>query len=164
MCQKQCRDSNGFKCHCATEGHLRMMELFRENSYDIIGNFSSSVKISLIQLENQFLQLLKLKYRDNFTPANEVYKEYINDKSHVHMNATRWDSLTAFIQYLAKAGRVEYQKSEKGDLIKYIDRDPTKLKKIEELNDREQIEREEAERQKKKLEKERKRLIESHEK
>ena len=27
MCEKQCRDENGFKCHCASEGHQRMMQV-----------------------------------------------------------------------------------------------------------------------------------------
>ena len=25
MCQKQCRDENGFKCHASSEAHLRQM-------------------------------------------------------------------------------------------------------------------------------------------
>ena len=28
MCQKQCRDANGFKCHMESETHIRQMELF----------------------------------------------------------------------------------------------------------------------------------------
>lgn len=31
MCQKQCRDENGFKCHQTSEGHLRQMRIFSEN-------------------------------------------------------------------------------------------------------------------------------------
>lgn len=31
MCQKQCRDENGFKCHQTSEGHLRQMRIFAEN-------------------------------------------------------------------------------------------------------------------------------------
>uniref|UniRef100_A0A453DZZ0 KIN17 C2H2-type zinc finger domain-containing protein n=3 Tax=Aegilops tauschii TaxID=37682 RepID=A0A453DZZ0_AEGTS len=25
MCEKQCRDENGFKCHCSSESHQRQM-------------------------------------------------------------------------------------------------------------------------------------------
>jgi len=28
MCQKQCRDANGFKCHMESETHIRQMEMF----------------------------------------------------------------------------------------------------------------------------------------
>lgn len=31
MCQKQCRDENGFKCHQTSEAHLRQMRIFAEN-------------------------------------------------------------------------------------------------------------------------------------
>ena len=25
ICEKQCRDANGFKCHCTSDAHLRQM-------------------------------------------------------------------------------------------------------------------------------------------
>ena len=31
MCQKQCRDENGFKCHLTSESHQRQMQVFGEN-------------------------------------------------------------------------------------------------------------------------------------
>lgn len=31
MCQKQCRDENGFKCHLTSESHKRQMMVFGEN-------------------------------------------------------------------------------------------------------------------------------------
>ncbi|KAL8508834.1 hypothetical protein ACS0TY_016148 [Phlomoides rotata] len=31
MCQKQCRDENGFKCHCMSELHQRQMQVFGQN-------------------------------------------------------------------------------------------------------------------------------------
>ncbi|GAU30718.1 hypothetical protein TSUD_39420 [Trifolium subterraneum] len=36
MCQKQCRDENGFKCHCMSEGHQRQMQIFGQNPTRII--------------------------------------------------------------------------------------------------------------------------------
>lgn len=36
MCQKQCRDENGFKCHLTSEGHKRQMEIFGQNPKRII--------------------------------------------------------------------------------------------------------------------------------
>ena len=43
MCQKQCRDANGMKCHLASESHLRNMKLFAQNSGKIIGQNSRAV-------------------------------------------------------------------------------------------------------------------------
>jgi DNA/RNA-binding protein KIN17 len=40
MCQKQCRDENGFKCHTTAESHLRQMRLFAENPDQHIDEFS----------------------------------------------------------------------------------------------------------------------------
>jgi hypothetical protein len=36
--------------------------------------------------------------------AKNVYNEYIQDKNHVHMNSTRWLTLTEFVKYLGKEG------------------------------------------------------------
>ena len=40
MCQKQCRDENGFKCHTMSESHQRQMEMFSENSTKFMDEFS----------------------------------------------------------------------------------------------------------------------------
>ena len=40
MCQKQCRDANGFKCHQTSAGHLRMMGILREDTAGIVNDFS----------------------------------------------------------------------------------------------------------------------------
>ncbi len=44
MCQKQCRDENGFKCHCTSESHLRQMAIFANNSTRIMDEFSNQVR------------------------------------------------------------------------------------------------------------------------
>lgn len=44
MCQKQCRDANGFKCHKESEGHQRMMLLFAEDANKYVHDFSDEVR------------------------------------------------------------------------------------------------------------------------
>lgn len=44
MCQKQCRDENGFKCHTTSEGHLRQMRIFSENPHKMVDQFSDEVR------------------------------------------------------------------------------------------------------------------------
>lgn len=40
MCQKQCRDQNGFKCHLMSESHQRQLLLFAENQKAYLREFS----------------------------------------------------------------------------------------------------------------------------
>ena len=63
--------------------------------------------------------------------ANNVYQEYIQDKQHLHMNATRWVTLTEFIKHLGRTGVVHVDETEKGWFIAWIDRSPKALEKQE---------------------------------
>jgi DNA/RNA-binding protein KIN17 len=40
MCEKQCRDENGFKCHMTSESHQRQLLLFGENPAKYLSNYS----------------------------------------------------------------------------------------------------------------------------
>lgn len=83
MCQKQCRDENGFKCHCESESHRRQMKLFAENSTTYIDTFSQD-------FEDGFMDVLSRRYRSARVWCNVVYQETIADRGHIHMNATKW--------------------------------------------------------------------------
>jgi len=120
MCQKQCRDENGFKCHTQTEGHLRQMKLFAENSRGIIDDFSRDFC-------RGFLDILSRRHSTSRVQANKVYQEYIAFKEHIHMNATMWTTLTEFCIYLGKEGKAIVDETEKGWYVQYIDRDPRLL-------------------------------------
>lgn len=63
---------------------------------------------------------------------NQVYQEYIADKNHLHMNATRWLSLTEFTKHLGRTAicRVE-ENEEKGWYVEWIDNSPKALAKAE---------------------------------
>lgn len=50
VCEKQCRDENGFKCHMATESHLRQMLVVGENAGRHISDFSSNFQYEFVQL------------------------------------------------------------------------------------------------------------------
>lgn len=52
MCQKQCRDENGFKCHTMSESHLRQMRVYSEDPTRIMEDFSNEVRPSLSPLES----------------------------------------------------------------------------------------------------------------
>ena len=51
ICSKQCRDDNGFKCHIATESHLRQAMAVGESAGKHISDFSQ-------QFQSEFVILL----------------------------------------------------------------------------------------------------------
>ncbi|PON45187.1 DNA/RNA-binding protein Kin17, conserved domain containing protein [Trema orientale] len=120
MCQKQCRDENGFKCHCMSESHQRQMQVFGQNPTRIIDGYSE-------EFESSFLEHMKRSHRFSRVAATVVYNEYINDRHHIHMNSTQWATLTEFIKYLGRTGKCKVEETPKGWFITYIDRDSETL-------------------------------------
>jgi len=124
VCEKQCRDENGFKCHTQSEAHLRQMLVVGEHAGSHIANFSS-------QFQSEFVAMLSRRFGTKRVAANRVYQEYIADKSHLHMNATRWVTLSEFIKHLGRTGIGRVDETEKGWLIAWIDSSPNALSKAE---------------------------------
>ncbi|XP_077544908.1 kin17 DNA and RNA binding protein isoform X2 [Haemaphysalis longicornis] len=132
MCQKQCRDENGFKCHTMSESHQRQLLLFAECPGKYLGSFSK-------EFADTFLELLKRRFGTKRVHANQVYQEYIADKQHLHMNATRWLTLTSFVKWLGREGHCVVDETEKGWFITYIDRDPDTIRRQESLAKKEKL-------------------------
>lgn len=122
MCQKQCRDENGFKCHCMSESHQRQMEVFGQNPHRIVDGYSE-------EFETEFLEHMKRSHRFSRVAATVVYNEYIADRHHIHMNSTQWATLTEFVKYLGKEGKCKVEETPKGWFMTYIDRDSETLLK-----------------------------------
>ncbi|KAK7454498.1 hypothetical protein VKT23_011252 [Stygiomarasmius scandens] len=124
VCEKQCRDENGFKCHAASESHLRQMLVVGENAGRHINNFS-------MEFQSTFVSLLSRRFGTKRVRANQVYQEYIADKHHLHMNSTRWVTLTEFVKHLGRSGICRVDETEKGWFIAWIDNSPKALAKQE---------------------------------
>ena len=71
------------------------------------------------------------RYNTKRVRANQVYQEFIQDKNHLHMNATRWVTLTEFVKYLGRSGIARVDETEKGWFIAWIDNSPKALAKQE---------------------------------
>ncbi|XP_029017490.1 DNA/RNA-binding protein KIN17 isoform X2 [Betta splendens] len=125
MCQKQCRDENGFKCHCMSESHQRQLLLASENPNKFMDYFSDEFK-------SDFLELLRRRFGTKRVHNNIVYNEYISDREHVHMNSTQWETLTDFTKWLGREGLCKVDETPKGWYIQYIDRDPETIRRQEE--------------------------------
>ncbi|MED6137953.1 DNA/RNA-binding protein kin17 [Stylosanthes scabra] len=144
MCQKQCRDENGFKCHCMSEGHQRQMQIFGQNPHRIVEGYSE-------EFESSFLEHMKRSHRFSRIAATVVYNEYINDRHHVHMNSTQWATLTEFVKYLGRTGKCKVEETPKGWFITYIDRDSETLFKERMKNKRIKADMVEEEKQEKEI-------------
>ncbi|KAK9462851.1 domain of Kin17 curved DNA-binding protein-domain-containing protein [Lipomyces oligophaga] len=128
VCEKQCRDENGFKCHTQSESHVRQMLLVGENTGAKIADFSA-------QFRRDFVSLLRSSHGEKPINANKFYQEYIHDRNHIHMNATKYATLSQFVKMLGDEGvcRVEEDTSsrEGGYTVAYIDNSPEALKRRE---------------------------------
>jgi DNA/RNA-binding protein KIN17 len=145
VCEKQCRDENGFKMHVSSESHLRQMIVVGENAGRHIADFSAQFQSEFVRLLSRrcvccYLRphvvcfdglLLQNRFGTKRVKANNVYQEYIQDKSHLHMNATRWVTLTEFIKHLGRTGVAHVDETDKGWFIAWIDRSPKALEKQE---------------------------------
>jgi DNA/RNA-binding protein KIN17 len=134
MCQKQCRDANGFKCHLTSESHLRQMKLFSDNAGGILDKYSKD-------FERSYLQALRTRHGTKLVNANNVYQELIADRQHIHMNATHWTTLTEFVQYLGRSGTCVVEETDRGWFVGYVERDSGILARKEAVQRREEAER-----------------------
>lgn len=139
MCQKQCRDENGFKCHINTEAHQRQMLLFGQNSGSYTYQFSKD-------FFDSFMDILKRQFGTKRVKANKVYQQVIAHKDHVHMNSTRWHTLTGFCQWLGKSGICTVDLIEDEWWITYIDRDPETLERQRKAAKKKKMDRDDEER------------------
>lgn len=146
MCQKQCRDENGFKCHCMSESHQRQMQIFGQNPNRIVEGYSE-------EFESSFLDHMKRSHRFSRVAATVVYNEYINDRHHIHMNSTQWATLTEFVKYLGRTGKCKVEETPKGWFITYIDRDSETLFKERMKNKRMKADLVEEEKQEREIQK-----------
>lgn len=139
MCQKQCRDENGFKCHTMSESHQRQLLLFSDNSSRIINDFSA-------EFAKGYMDIVRRQFGTKRVAANKVYQEYIADKNHCHMNSTRWTTLKGFVLWLGKTGQCVVDETEKGWFVTYIDRDPETLARQEKLTKKRKMDKDDDER------------------
>jgi DNA/RNA-binding protein KIN17 len=119
------RDENGFKCHTQSEAHVRQMLLVGESPQKFIKAYSD-------QFQRDFLQLLRTSHGEKAVGINWFYQSYIGNKEHVHMNSTKWKSLTEFAKSVGREGLCRVAEDpEKGLTIAWIDNSPEKLRRQE---------------------------------
>ncbi|EGY18030.1 hypothetical protein VD0002_g4267 [Verticillium dahliae] len=130
VCEKQCRDENGFKLHSQSESHVRQMLVVGEDPKKFINEYSS-------QFLRDFIMLLRTGHGEKQVQINRFYQEYIANKEHVHMNATKWPSLTEFAKHLGREGICRVEETDKGLHISWIDNSPEALRRQDALRRKE---------------------------
>ncbi|KAK6534726.1 hypothetical protein TWF281_006027 [Arthrobotrys megalospora] len=144
VCERQMRDENGFKCHTQSESHLRQMLIVGEDPKKAINKYSSD-------FQHDFLQLLRTSHGEKQVHANHFYQEYIHNKEHIHMNATKWSSLSEFVKVLGREGTCRVEENEKGLFISYVDRSPEALARQEAIRKKERQDKGDEEREQRQI-------------
>ena len=140
VCERQMRDENGFKMHVQSESHVRQMVVVGENAGKFIQDYSS-------QFQRDFLQLLRTSHGEKKVNANHFYQEYIANKEHVHMNATRWTTLTEFVKMLGREGVCRVEEGDRGLEVAWIDNSPEALRRQDAIRKKERQDRGDEERE-----------------
>lgn len=130
VCEKQCRDANGFKMHTQSESHVRQMLVVGEDPKKFINDYSK-------QFQSDFLLLLRTGHGEKQVNMNRFYQEYIANKEHVHMNSTKWPSLTEFAKHLGRESICRVEENDKGLHIAWIDNSPEALRRKDALRRKE---------------------------
>lgn len=99
------------------------------------------------QFQRDFLQLLRTAHGEKKVHINHFYQEYISNKEHVHMNATRWPSLTEFAKHLGREGICRVEDNEKGLHVAWIDNSPEALRRQDAIRKKERQDKGDEERE-----------------
>ncbi|KAK3370171.1 domain of Kin17 curved DNA-binding protein-domain-containing protein [Podospora didyma] len=130
ICEKPCRDENGFKMHTQSPSHMAKALEAGKNFKSVQEDFSK-------QFEDYFISLLRTSHGTKEISLNKFYQEVIARKDHVHLNATRWHSLTEFGKHLGRSSLCHVEEKEDGLFISYLDNSPEAMKRREAIRRKE---------------------------
>jgi DNA/RNA-binding protein KIN17 len=126
--------------HTQSESHVRKALSAGENFKGVQEDYSKAFL-------HDFTQLLKTGHGEKAIHINKFYQEYIANKEAVHMNATKWNSLTEFAKYLGRESICRVEEKDDGIFISWIDTSPEALKRKEALRRKEMRDRGDEERE-----------------
>jgi DNA/RNA-binding protein KIN17 len=99
------------------------------------------------QFQRDFLTLLRTSHGEKKINANHFYQEYIANKEHIHMNASRWSSLSEFVKFLGREGICRVEEGERGLMVGWVDNSPEALQRQEAIRKKERQDRGDEERE-----------------
>lgn len=124
FCKRQCSDENGYKVHCSTFSHQAAVERFNRDPTGNRAAASNDFLSGFCGVLQGFSSRLKLKKGKGFSggvitadeegidwvDSNLVYQEYIKDRHHIHLSATRWKSVAGFVRFIGQKGIAQIKK------------------------------------------------------
>ena len=111
-CERQCLDQHGYDLHCKSETHIiRFRRAVQENG----GSLNKLVNNKSNEFHKEMISTLRRHHGFKSVRLNNLYQEHIAVKGHVHLNATRWPSLTAYSRFLAQSGDARVWNENDGD-------------------------------------------------
>lgn len=132
--------ANSSSQHTQSESHVRKMLLVGEDPKKYINEYSN-------QFQRDFLQLLRTSHGEKRVQLNHFYQEYIGNKEHVHLNSTKWPSLTEYAKHLGREGLCRVDENEKGIHIAWIDNSPEALRRQDAIRKKERQDKGDEERE-----------------
>lgn len=99
------------------------------------------------QFQKDFLLLLRTSHGEKKVQLNHFYQEYIHNKEHIHMNSTKWPSLTEFAKFLGREGICRVEEDEKGVHVAWIDNSPEALRRSDAIRKKERQDKGDEERE-----------------
>jgi Domain of Kin17 curved DNA-binding protein len=120
------------------------MLVIGENSKATIDQFSA-------EFLREFVTLLKTTHQEKKVQLNHFYQQVISKKDHIHLNATKWSSLTEFCKYLGREGICRVEETEKGLFISWIDNSPETLRRRDAVLKKERQDKGDEEREQKQI-------------
>jgi DNA/RNA-binding protein KIN17 len=99
------------------------------------------------QFQRDFLQLLRTSHGEKQVQLNHFYQEYIANKEHIHMNSTKWPSLTELAKFLGREGICRVEENDKGIHVAWIDNSPENLRRQDAIRKKERQDKGDEERE-----------------
>ncbi|KAF9327299.1 hypothetical protein BG006_009363 [Podila minutissima] len=121
---------------------MRKILLVAESPEKYVNNYSA-------EFQRDFMKLLSSRYGTRRVNANLVYQEFIAERTHLHMNATKWATLSEFAMHLGKEGLAVVDETPKGWFITWIDNSPKTLARQEAIAKKERMEMDDEQREQK---------------
>lgn len=123
---------------------MRQILLIGEDPKKHIESFSK-------EFLTNFMNLLRTSHGEKKVQLNQFYQTVIADKEHIHMNATKWKSLSQFAAHLGREGLCRVEETDKGLFVSYIDRSPETMRRREAVLKKERQDRGDEEREQKQI-------------
>ena len=125
---------------------MRQVRVFAESPEAFVEFYSK-------EFLDAFMEELRRKTENVRSKATSIWKSVIAERHHIHLNSTRWLTLTEFVKWIGKEGLAQVDVDEEGKWhVRYINRDPAVEERKKALERKEKMDADDSERASKMVE------------